>query len=104
MYMAGDDDDDDNEDDNDAAESSTNTGAGPRRKAKSDPAIYKSNGEEDDGILFSQPASWNNLAIVLRDGGVLRFTKYVSRSAKGDRWDVCAEFGVEFGEEEEGDE
>jgi hypothetical protein len=37
----------------------------------------------------------------------LRFTKYVSKSAKGDRWDVCAEYGVEFGDdedEEEGDD
>jgi hypothetical protein len=29
----------------------------------------------------------------------------VSRSAKGDRWDVCAEYGVEFGDvEEDGEE
>ncbi|KAF2850760.1 Fe II 2-oxoglutarate-dependent dioxygenase-like protein [Plenodomus tracheiphilus IPT5] len=105
MYMAGDEDDDDN----DAAThptTNTNTGAGPRRKAKSsDPAIYKSaTDDEDDGILFSQPASWNNLAIVLRDGGVLRFTKYVSRSARGDRWDVVGEFGVEFGEGSDDDD
>jgi Rps23 Pro-64 3,4-dihydroxylase Tpa1-like proline 4-hydroxylase len=100
MYMAGDDSDD--EDDAAPAEPSTSTGAGQRRKAKSDPAIYKSAANDaDDGILFSQPAAWNNLAVVLRDRGVLRFTKYVSRSAKGDRWDVCAEYGVEFGDEEE---
>jgi hypothetical protein len=35
---------------------------------------------------------------------VLRFTKYVSRSAKGDRWDVCGEYGVEFGEDGSSDE
>lgn len=99
MYMAGDDDDHPNI----PSEPSTSTGAGQRRKA--DPAIYKSAGDdEDDGILFSQPAAWNNLAIVLRDNGVLRFTKYVSKSAKGDRWDVCAEYGVEFGEDDEDDE
>jgi hypothetical protein len=103
MYMAGDDDDDDEDDT--TAEPSTSTGAGQRRKAKSDPAIYKSAADDaDDGILFSQSAAWNNLAIVLRDRGVLRFTKYVSRSAKGDRWDVCAEYGVEFGDEEDGEE
>ncbi|KAL6712098.1 putative component of NuA3 histone acetyltransferase complex [Coniothyrium glycines] len=99
MYMAGE------EDDHPSipTEPSTSTGAGQRRKA--DPAIYKSAGDdEDDGILFSQPAAWNNLAIVLRDSGVLRFTKYVSKSAKGDRWDVCAEYGVEFGEDEEDEE
>ncbi|OCL03212.1 hypothetical protein AOQ84DRAFT_156894 [Glonium stellatum] len=49
------------------------------------------------------PAGWNGLSVVLRDRGVLRFVKYVSRAARGDRWDVCAEFGVEFWEEE-GDE
>ncbi|KAF1832961.1 hypothetical protein BDW02DRAFT_640441 [Decorospora gaudefroyi] len=100
MYMAG-----EEEDDNDhQSTATTSTGAGQRRKAKPDPAIYRSattDDGDDDGILFSQPAAWNNLAIVLRDRGVLRFTKYVSRGAGGDRWDVCAEFGVEFGEDEE---
>ncbi|KAF2498256.1 hypothetical protein BU16DRAFT_455559 [Lophium mytilinum] len=107
MYMAG--------DDEEAApapttgEASTNTGAGQRRKTKADPAVYRSAADdEDDGVLFSMPASWNALSVVLRDQGVLRFVKYVSKAAKGDRWDVCAEFGVEIGEEgsdeEEGDE
>ncbi|KAI4701542.1 hypothetical protein J4E81_003282 [Alternaria sp. BMP 2799] len=100
MYMAGEDDADHTS--VPTGEASTSTGAGQRRKAKADPAIYKSAADdEDDGILFSQPAAWNNLAIVLRDRGVLRFTKYVSKSAKGDRWDVCAEYGVEFGEDED---
>jgi Rps23 Pro-64 3,4-dihydroxylase Tpa1-like proline 4-hydroxylase len=102
MYMAGDDDED-----HPTIPSShtTETGAGQRRNAKSDPAIYKSAADdEDDGILFQQPAAWNNLAINLRDKGVLRFTKYVSRSAKGDRWDVCGEYGVEFGEDGSSDE
>jgi hypothetical protein len=102
MYMAG---EDDEGTDGGAPEPSTHTGAGQRRKAKADPAVYKSAGDdEDDGVLFSQPAAWNNLAIVLRDRGVLRFTKYVSKSAKGDRWDVCAEYGVELGEDDEDDE
>jgi hypothetical protein len=106
MYMAGEEEEPaDTTAGANAAEASTNTGAGQRRKAKVDPAIYKSAGDEDDdGILFSQPAAWNNLAIVLRDKGVLRFTKYVSKSAKGDRWDVCGEYGVEFGEDDEDDE
>ena len=103
MYMAGDDDTEHPSVPTAGGEASTSTGAGQRRKAKADPAIYKSagDGDEDDGILFSQPAAWNNMAIVLRDRGVLRFTKYVSKSAKGDRWDVCAEYGVEFGEDED---
>ncbi|KAF2730209.1 hypothetical protein EJ04DRAFT_445566 [Polyplosphaeria fusca] len=99
MYMAG---DEDEGTDGGAPEPATHTGAGQRRKAKADPAVYKSAGdEEDDGVLFSQPASWNNMAIVLRDRGVLRFTKYVSKAAQGDRWDVCAEYGVELGEDED---
>ncbi|PSN63432.1 hypothetical protein BS50DRAFT_577174 [Corynespora cassiicola Philippines] len=102
MYMAG---EDDEGTDAGAPEPSTNTGAGQRRKAKADPAIYKSAADDDDdGILFSQPAAWNNLAIVLRDRAVLRFTKYVSKSANGDRWDICAEYGVEFGEDDEDEE
>jgi Rps23 Pro-64 3,4-dihydroxylase Tpa1-like proline 4-hydroxylase len=103
MYMAGDDDEDHPQ--LPTSHNATETGAGQRRKAKADPAIYKSAGDdEDDGILFQQNAAWNNLAINLRDKGVLRFTKYVSRSAKGDRWDVCAEYGVEFGEDESDEE
>ncbi|KAK6205857.1 hypothetical protein LQW54_008152 [Pestalotiopsis sp. IQ-011] len=70
VYMAGDD---------DAAE---------------DAAIYKSSGDEDN-ILFFQAASWNKLTIVLRDSGTLKFVKYVSRKAPGDRWDICATFDIE---------
>ncbi|KAF1951933.1 hypothetical protein CC80DRAFT_190225 [Byssothecium circinans] len=107
MYMAGEEDESADTTAGASAEpsSSTNTGAGQRRKANVDPAVYKSAGDdEDDGILFSQPAAWSNLAIVLRDRGVLRFTKYVSQAAKGDRWDICGEYGVELGEDEEDDE
>ena len=108
VYMAGDDDDEDDGDGDDADDrieasaSRSNTGAGQRRKAKADPAIYKSSGDdEDDGILFSMPANWNNLSIVLRDAGTLRFVKYVSESAKGDRWDVTGSFTVIPGEDED---
>lgn len=90
MYMVGDDD----EDHVNLPAGSSHTGAGERRKA--DPAIYKSAGagDEDDGVLFSQPASWNTMTVVLRDTGVLRFVKYVSRKAKGDRWDITAEWDL----------
>ncbi|OCK82090.1 hypothetical protein K432DRAFT_380733 [Lepidopterella palustris CBS 459.81] len=108
MYMAGDDDDDDDDggDATDAgAEASTHTGAGHRRRTKADPAVYRSSAdEEDDGVLFSMPAGWNNLSVVLRDKGVLRFVKYVNRAARGDRWDISGEFAVEFGEESEDEE
>ena len=105
VYMVGDEDDDEEGPDDgvDApVNGPSNTGAGQRRKAKADPAVYKSSGDgEDDGILFSMPANWNNLNIVLRDAGVLRFIKYVSKSAKGDRWDLVGSFTVMFDEDEE---
>ncbi|OMP87587.1 PKHD-type hydroxylase TPA1 [Diplodia seriata] len=116
MYMAADDDDDmDDAASDDGVEvapgsknKSSMTGAGKRRKA-ADPAVYRAGGaagDDDDGVLFSMPAGWNCMSVVLRDTGVLRFVKYVSRAAGGDRWDVCADFGVEFDddEDEEGDE
>ncbi len=40
------------------------------------------------------PAGWNRLGIVLRDKGVLRFVKYVSKHAKDDRWDIWSEYYV----------
>ncbi|KAK3394034.1 oxygenase-like protein [Podospora didyma] len=70
VYMAGDDDNDE------------------------DAAIYKSSADEDN-ILFHQAASWNKMTLVLRDSGTLRFVKYVSSSAKGDRWDVSGTFDIE---------
>lgn len=88
------------------------TGAGPRRSStktktkkhqKSDPAIYNSaNSEEDDGILFSNPAAWNTLSLVLRDRGTLKFVKFVSKNAPGDRLDFVG--GVEVDEADDDDE
>ena len=107
MYMAADEDEDEDKHDAGAAPeaAATHTGAGQRRKTKVDPAVYKSSADdEDDGVLFTMPAGWNSLSVVLRDRGVLRFVKYVSRTARGDRWDVCVEFEVEFGEESDDDE
>ncbi|KAJ9137906.1 Oxygenase-like protein [Pleurostoma richardsiae] len=68
-----------------------------------DAAIYRSS-NDDDNILFFQAAAWNKLTIVLRDNGVLRFVKYVSRSAKGDRWDISANFEIEEQEEDSDDD
>lgn len=105
MYMAPDDDDDDAGSDHGVEipsnKGSTGTGAGKRRE-KADPAVYRSAGDgADDGVLASFPAAWNTLSVVLRDTGVLRFVKYVSQSAQGDRWDVAAEFGVNIEADEE---
>lgn len=80
VYMAGDDDD-----------------------AHEDAAVYKSSGD-DDNILFFQAAAWNKMTLVLRDSGALKFVKYVSKRAKGDRWDISGVFEVEEQDDEEGDE
>jgi Rps23 Pro-64 3,4-dihydroxylase Tpa1-like proline 4-hydroxylase len=70
-----------------------------------DAAIYRSAAaDEDDGILFSTAAGWNRLSIVLRDSGTLKFVKYVSAAAKGDRWDITGEMGVEFGDGDDDDD
>ncbi|KAK6067223.1 hypothetical protein SCUP234_11706 [Seiridium cupressi] len=68
-----------------------------------DAAIYKSSGD-DDNILFFQAAAWNKLTIVLRDSGTLKFVKYVSRKAPGDRWDICGTFDIEEQDDEEEEE
>lgn len=69
--------------------------------AGEDAAIYKSSAG-DDNILFFQAAAWNKLTIVLRDSGTLKFVKYVSRRARGDRWDISGVFEVD--DQDEGDE
>ncbi|KAL8823332.1 MAG: hypothetical protein Q9191_005955 [Dirinaria sp. TL-2023a] len=75
------------------------------KHTKADPAVYQATGdEEDDGVLFSTLASWNQMALVLRDKGTMRFVKYVSKQAKGDRWDLLGEFEIEEVQEEEDDD
>ncbi|RDL38564.1 Uncharacterized protein BP5553_02904 [Venustampulla echinocandica] len=82
VYMAGDDDD-----------------------TNGDAAIYKTSSDaDDDNVLFTMPASWNKMSIVLRDSGVLKFVKYVSKCAQGDRWDVSGAFGVKELDEEDDEE
>ncbi|KAL2037284.1 hypothetical protein N7G274_009973 [Stereocaulon virgatum] len=115
-YMAGEDDDEAGGGDAgsdhgvevplDTSTGARSTKAAKPKKAKQDPAIYQAGGEdEDDGVLFSMPASWNRLGLVLRDKGTMRFVKYVSRMAKGDRWDILGEFGIVDDEDEyEGEE
>ena len=90
VYMAGDDGEDDK-----AATSTSEALPSVGKKAAHDPAVYKAGDDEDDGILFTNPASWNRFSIVLRDKGTLRFVKYVSQAAKGDRWDLKGEVEVD---------
>ena len=109
-YMAADEDegDDENHDDDGVDTSAASASAsGPKKKVKSDPAVYKmSDFEEGEGLLFSMPAGWNRLGVVMRDAGTMRFVKYISNRAKGDRWDIVGEYGVteEAGDDEEGNE
>ncbi|CAJ2501599.1 Uu.00g044520.m01.CDS01 [Anthostomella pinea] len=80
-------------------------GDDPDAVAAEDAAVYKSGGSgEDDNILFFQAPAWNRMSIVLRDSGVLKFVKYVSRRAPGDRWDVCGSFEVEEQEDDDDDD
>jgi hypothetical protein len=58
-------------------------------------------GDEDDGVLVSTDAAWNVFSLVLRDTGVLKFVKYVSRAAWGGRWDVTSEWAVKEDEDDE---
>jgi len=87
VYMAGDDDDN----------ASVHSRSLPNVGKKADPAVYKSSmgeNDEDDGILFTRPPAWNRFSVVLRDKGTLRFVKYVSQAAQGDRWDIKGEVEV----------
>ncbi|KXS12350.1 hypothetical protein M427DRAFT_114212 [Gonapodya prolifera JEL478] len=57
--------------------------------------------DDDSGALLNLTPSFNTLSIVLRDGGVMRFVKYLSATAGGSRWDVIGEFEVGAVEMEE---
>lgn len=109
-YMAGDDDADNEQAGSDhGVEVPTGMSTGGRASAamkakrpKADPAVYQAAADdEDDGVLFSMPASWNRMGLVLRDRGTMRFVKYVSQQAKGDRWDIVGDFEVEDKDDEE---
>lgn len=109
LYMAGDDPDDEDEDEEPGEAMQSHTGAGQRRSSKKkkadDPAIYQAAGDdEDDGILFSNAASWNTMSFVLRDRGTLKFVKYVSQSAPGDRYDITGCVEVEPEDDDDDDD
>lgn len=57
-----------------------------------DPATYRS--FDDDGALLTMAAGSNELSLVLKDEGVMRFVKYVSARAPGARWDVSFEYDL----------
>lgn len=57
-----------------------------------DPATYKA--ADEDGALLTLPSGTNELSLVLRDEGVMRFIKYISARAPGSRWDFAYEFDL----------
>ena len=57
--------------------------------------VYKSKSEEEEDELLSIPPASNTLSLVLRDGGIMQFVKYVSAAAPGSRWDVASVFEIE---------
>lgn len=67
-----------------------------------DPATYKA--ADEDGALLTLPAGCNELSLVLRDEGVMRFIKYVSARAPGSRWDLSFEYDLPEEEEDEDEE
>lgn len=57
--------------------------------------IYQVNDENNDTELLSIHCGFNQLNIVLRDYGVLKFIKFVSYRAPSSRWDVSMEFMID---------
>uniref|UniRef100_A0A060SZX3 uS12 prolyl 3,4-dihydroxylase n=1 Tax=Blastobotrys adeninivorans TaxID=409370 RepID=A0A060SZX3_BLAAD len=72
--------------------------------SKADPAVYGAQkDEEDDPVLLTSQADWNVFSLIVRDEGILRFVKYVSKNATGSRWDVFGEWGVNYDDDEDED-
>ncbi|KAG1636572.1 hypothetical protein G6F45_001183 [Rhizopus arrhizus] len=64
-----------------------------------DPATYKA--ADDDGVLLHLPAGKNELSLVFREEGIMRFIKYVSARAPGSRWDFAYEYDLAEEEDNE---
>lgn len=83
-------------------------------ESQEDPAVYAAakvqDGEDDEdegGALLTTYPAWSQLTLVLRDPGLLNFTKYVSVRAGESRWDVRGSFAflaTDSDEEDEEDE
>ncbi|ORY85716.1 Oxoglutarate and iron-dependent oxygenase degradation C-term-domain-containing protein [Protomyces lactucae-debilis] len=60
-----------------------------------DAAVYKASADdEEDGVLLTAHAAWNEMTIVMRDTGVLSFTKYVAVASGASRWDIAGQYPV----------
>jgi len=91
IYLYEEDEDDESEDGVPTTVEASRTGAGHRNKA--DTAVYQINTDDDD-VAFAMPPAWNMMSLVVRDSGLLRFVKYVSKSAPGDKWDIIGTYTV----------
>lgn len=60
-----------------------------------DPAIYRNSGDDNDPVLSINYPSWNVLQLIVRDEGILKFVKYVSKNAPSSRWDISGEWTVD---------
>jgi hypothetical protein len=67
-----------------------------------DAAVYRA--ADEDGALLTLPAGQNELSLVLRDEGVMRFIKYVSATAPGSRWDIAFEYDLPEGLDDDDDD
>lgn len=61
--------------------------------------VYKAD-DEESGVLSVNPVS-NTLNLVLADNGLIKFVKYVSAAAPGNRWDVSTEYQIQETEEQD---
>ena len=70
--------------------------------------VYQAKSTEEEDQLLSIPPANNTLSLVMRDGGIMQFVKYVSAFAPGSRWDLAAVYDLddsgESGDSEAGEE
>lgn len=71
----------------------------PDSADSADPAVYRSS--EDNSVLLTSLPAKNEFTLVYRESGLLRFIKYVSKSAPGSRWDVTATYEIEDEDDDE---
>ncbi|QDZ20296.1 oxoglutarate/iron-dependent oxygenase [Chloropicon primus] len=65
--------------------------------------VYNEAADEDDETV-TLPATNNCLNLVLSCEGVMRFTKYISATAPGSRWDIMNEFEITPDDDSDEDE
>ena len=66
--------------------------------------VYQAKSTEEEDQLLSIPPANNTLSLVMRDGGIMQFVKYVSAFAPGSRWDLAAVYDLEDSGDSEGSE